>query len=86
MQDKKLLLPFAYDRKNEEEHVFRFLWRVVHYRRTADEKLFEVQPFYAHERKGDRKVISVLGWLFEYGKDKDSRWLRLFFSPKIFLD
>ena len=59
--DKKLILPFVYEQAGEDQYDFRFLWRVIHYHRDANGRLFELQPLMTSERTETCRRFSVLG-------------------------
>ena len=58
---KKLILPFIYEQAGKDSYDFRFLWRLIHYHRDADGRLFELQPLMTSERTETTRRFSVLG-------------------------
>jgi hypothetical protein len=77
--DKTLILPFIYDRSNETEREFRFLWSVIYYHRRGESSEFAFQPLFGVHRAPDAKRVSFLGGIVEFESTTAGTSLRKLF-------
>jgi hypothetical protein len=78
-----LLHPVSYQRTEEGDHDFRFLWKLVESRAEKGRSITALNPLFYHRSSPEASRDLILSGLLGCGRDGESRFIRLFWFVDI---